>query len=189
VRSALLATALVAVATAPVMAQATVQGFGQDTFSLRLPAGYRLVAQTSPGPGMMAFGFASNQRSDGTRSLIQVTLIDLDKGPGGPPPPLDEIAASMIGGVRQRRDQWKQAESTVTIDGVNAKLIRWSGTNAPSPERPSGQAASAMHGVMVIGIKGMVAFTLHAQDLDAFASATLPASEGALMSFTLKAHD
>ncbi len=97
-RSALLATALVAVAIAPVMAQATVQGCGQDTFSLRLPAGYRLVGQTSPGPGMMAFGFASNQRSDGTRSLIQVTLIDLDKGPGGPPPPLDEIAASMIGG-------------------------------------------------------------------------------------------
>jgi len=171
------------------MGQATVQGFGQDTFSLRLPAGYRLVAQTSPGPGMMAFGFASNQRSDGTRSLIQVTLIDLDKGPGGPPPPLDEIAASMIGGVRQRRDQWKQAESTITVDGVNAKLIRWSGTNASSPERPSGQAASAMHGVMVIGIKGMVAFTLHAQDLDAFASATLPASERALMSFTLKPHD
>ena len=100
------------------MAQITVQGFGQDTFSLRLPAGYRLVAQTSPGPGMMAFGFESNQRSDGTRSLIQVTLIDLDKGPGGPPPPLDEIAASMIGGVRQRRDQWKQAESTIPIDGV-----------------------------------------------------------------------
>ena len=188
-RSALLATALVAVATAPVMAQATVQGFGQDTFSLRLPAGYRLVAQTSPGPGMMAFGFASNQRSDGTRSLIHVTLIDLDKGPGGPPPSLDKIAASMIGGVRQRRDQWKQAESTIAVDGVNARLIRWSGTNAPSPERPSGQAASAMHGVMVIGLKGMVAFTLHAQDLDAFASATLPASEGALMSFTLKPHD
>jgi len=35
----------------------------------------------------------------------------------------------------------------------------------------------------------MVAFTLHAQDLDAFASATLPASERALMSFTLKPHD
>jgi hypothetical protein len=138
---------------------------------------------------MMVFGFTSDKRSDGTRSLIQVTLVDLDKGPAGPPPPLDEIADWMISGVRERRDQWTQAESTITIDGVNAKLIRWSGTNAPSPERPSGQAASGMHGVMVVGIKGKVAFILHAQDLDAFASATLPASEGALMSFTLKPHD
>ena len=187
-RPALLTTALLSVTSMPVAAQAGVQVFGRDTFTLRLPAGYRLLGQTSPGSGVLTFGYASDQRNDGTRSLIQVTLIDLDKGPAGPPPTLDEIAAAMIGGVRQRRDHWQQAESSITLDGVTAQLIRWSGTNAPSPERPSGQPASGMHGVMVIGIKAGVAFTLHAQDVDAFAASTLPASETALMTFTLTTH-
>jgi len=136
---------------------------------------------------MMAFGFATDQRSNGTRGLIQVTLIDLSKVSGGPPPTLDELATSMIGGVRQRRDHWQQSESPVDVDGVRAKLIRWSGSNAPSPERPSDQAATAMHGVMVVGIKGTVAFTLHAQDVEPFSATTLPASEQALMTFALTA--
>ena len=187
-RSALLTTVLLLLGHQPVFGQETVQAFGQDTFSVRLPAGYRLVGQRSGGPGVTAFGFVSDPRSDGTRRLIEVTLIDLDKVSTGTAPSLDEIAAAMIGGVRQRRDHWQQSDSPIQVDGVNAKLIRWSGTNGPSPERPSGQAVSAMHGVMIVGIKAAVAFTLHAQDVDAFGPATLPASEKALMTFRLTPH-
>jgi len=137
---------------------------------------------------MMAFGFATDPRADGTRGLIQVTLVDVDKVSTGPPPTLDEFAAPMIGGVRQRRSHWEQTASSVVIDGVHAKRIKWSGTNEPSPERPSQQAVSAMHGVMVVGIKGTVAFALHAQDVEPFGAASLPVSEEALMTFTLTTH-
>jgi len=47
---------------------------------------------------------------------------------------------------------------------------------------------SAMHGVMVVGIKGTVAFALHAQDVEPFRVGSLPVSEVALMTFTLTPH-
>lgn len=187
-RTAFVPTLLLSLSSAPLTGQATTHAFGGDTFSLRLPAGYQLMGQRRAGPGMIAFGFATDQRTDGTRGLIQVTLVDLDSVPAGAPPTLDELATSMIGGVRQRRDHWEQADSSVDVAGVHAKRITWSGTNEPSPERPSGQAVSAMHGVMLVGIKGTVAFALHAQDVEPFAVTSLPASEKALMTFTLTPH-
>jgi len=187
-RTGFLLVLLLSLSSARVPGQTTIQAFGGDTFRLNLPVGYRLVGQGSPGAGMMAFGFATNQRPDGTRGLIQVTLVDLDKLSTKPPPTLEEFAASMIGGIRQRRNHWQQSESSVDVDGVHTKRIKWSGTNEPSLERPSQQAVSAMHGVMVVGIKGTVAFTLHAQDVEPFAVSSLPASENALMSFTLTPH-
>ena len=187
-RPTLLPLLLLSLSSAPLAGQATIQTFGEDTFSLRLPTGYQLFGQTSPGPGMMAFAFGTDQRANGTRGLIQVTLVDLDKVSAEAPPTLDELAASMIGAVRQRREHWQQTESSVDIAGVHAKRIEWSGTNEPSPERPSQQPVSAMHGVMVVGIKGSVAFTLHAQDVDPFALASLAACEKALMTFTLAPH-
>ena len=180
--------ALLSLIGTPLAGQATMQAFGGDTFRLNLPAGYRLVGQGSPGPGMMAFGFATDPRADGSRALIQVTLVDVDKVSAGPPPTLDEFAASMIGAVRQRRSHWEQTATSVVIDGVHAERIKWSGTNEPSPERPSRQAVSAMHGVMVVGIKGTVAFALHAQDVEPFRVGSLPVSEVALMTFTLTPH-
>ena len=187
-RAAFLPVFLLALSSAPLASQATVQAFGADTFRLSLPAGYRLLGQGSPGPGMMAFGFATDQRADGTRGLIQVTLVDLDRVSAGRSPTLDELAASMIGGVRQRRNAWQQADSFVDVDGVHAKRIAWSGTNEPSPERPTQQAASAMRGIMVVGMKGTVAFVLHAQDVEPFATTSLPVSEKALMTFALTPH-
>ena len=187
-RSTILRILLLSLSCTPLAGQATIQTFGQDTFSLSLPTGYQLLGQRSPGPGMMAFGFGTDQRANGTRALIQVTLVDLDKVTAEAPPTLEELAASMIGGVRQRREHWQQTESSVDIAGVHAKRIAWSGTNEVSPERPSQQPVSAMHGVMVVGIKGSVAFTLHAQDVEPFALASLPACERALMTFTLAPH-
>lgn len=187
-RSTLLPTLLLSLSSAPLAGQVTIQTFGGDTFSLSLPTGYQLVGQRSPGPGMMAFAFATDQRPNGTRGLLQVTLVDLDKVSAEAPPTLDEFAASMIGGVRQRREHWQQTESAVDIAGVHAKRITWSGTNEPSPERPSQQPVSAMHGIMVVGIKGNVAFTLHAQDVEPFALTSLPACDKALMTFTLAPH-
>jgi len=57
-------------------------------------------------------------------------------------------------------------------------MVRAGGTGA-------GPAAGGMRGVMLVGIKGDVAFALHAQDLSAFASGALPICEKALNSFTL----
>jgi hypothetical protein len=169
----------------PLLAQATRQGFGPDTFNLQLPAGYALLGAASPGPGMKAFGFATSPRADGSRGLIQVTLIRLDSVPSADTVTVDQLAASMISGVRQRRSNWQEADSAVTVDGVSSRLISWSGTNEPSPERPSGSPVLAMRGVMIVGVKAGVAFALHAQDVEPFASNALAASEAALKTFAL----
>ncbi len=187
-RASLLLFLLLATRSATLAGQATIQTFGNDTFTLSLPAGYQLLGQSSPGSGLRVFAYATAQRANGTRSLIQVSLIDLDQAAPGSPPTVDEVAAAMIGGVRQRREQWEQTESAVEVAAVPAKRIAWSGTNAPSPERPSQQPASAMHGAMIVGIKGNIAFTLHTQDVDPFALTTVPECEQALMGFTLAVH-
>jgi len=160
--------------------QQTVTQFEGHKFSLQLPEDYSVKSDASPGPGIRTFAFSTSPRSDGTRGIIQVTLIDLKKS-GAPPVTLDELGSSMIEGVRRRRTQWITKESALEIAGVPGKRIEWSGQAELAP----GLAPVGMRGIMVVGIKNDVAFALHAQDLSAFASGALPMCEKALNSFTL----
>jgi hypothetical protein len=158
----------------------TVTQFEGHTFRLQVPEDYSVKSDASPGPGVRTFGFATEPRSDGTRGMIQVTLIDLKKS-GAPPVTLDALGTAMIEGVRRRRTQWITKESATEIAGVPGKRIEWSGEAELAPGRPP----VGMRGVMLVGIKGDVAFALHTQDLSAFASGALPICEKALNSFTL----
>jgi hypothetical protein len=158
------------------------QKFGEHTFALALPAGYKLQTEGGSNPAVRTFGFATEVRTDGTRGLIQVTLVDLRKGPPGREPGLDHFAASMITGVRSRRNDWVQQESRIELTGVEGKRIQWSGSSQPSSE----QKPLAMRGVMIVGIKDGLGFSLHTQDVEPLAASTVPLGEGSLMTLSLE---
>ena len=176
-----LAGVLVVALAIPVAAQKSSHGFEGHKFTIELPAGYVLHADASPQPGMKTFGFSTDPRSDNTRGMLQVSLIDLSLAPPGETPSLDKYAAAMIKGVALRRSQWEQSESSVKIAGVPGKRIQWAGATEPGFGRPPVH----MRGVMIVGIKRSVAFTLHTQDVVAFAETTLPLCEQALNTFAL----
>ena len=159
--------------------------FDHHVFRLQLPAGYRLEADAVPKPGMKTIGFATSPRSDGTRGMIQITLLDLKHASPSDAVTLEKVAEAMIGGVRRRRTNWKQYDSFSTIAGVTAKRIEWFGSLETSPEHPPDRAPGRMQGVMLVGMKDDLAFVLHTQDLLPFADTALPLAEKALRTFTV----
>jgi hypothetical protein len=165
----------------PMAAQRSAHEFEGHKFSLELPTGYLLQADTSPRPGFKTFGFSTDARDDGTRGLIQVTLLDLTAAPDGKSVNLERFAASMIKGVSERRSNWEQTESEILIAGVRGKRIEWKGSREPGFGRPPVN----MRGVMMLGIKGPLGFSLHTFDIVAFAETTIPLGEQALRTFAL----
>ena len=155
--------------------------FEGHRFSLQLPPGYVLEADSSPRPGFKTFGFSTEPRGDGTRGMIQVSLLDLSGAPAGETVTLEKFAAAMIDGVRQRRSGWEQTERDLQLDGVRAKRIEWAGSTEPGFGRPPVN----MRGVMIVGIKKNLGFALHTQDVVAFTDTTLPACEQALQTFAM----
>jgi hypothetical protein len=170
---------------AGVCLQATPQPSSHDfeghTFSLDLPPGYVFQADQSPRHGFKTVGFSTDPRQDGSRGMIQVSLLDLSDGPPGEKVTLERFAEAMIKGVRMRRSRWEQKESDVKIAGVPGKRIEWSGSVEPGFGRP----AVNMRGVMIVGVKNTVGFSLHTQDGAGFADTTLPLCEQALQTFAL----
>ena len=166
--------------------QATPQGSSHDfeghTFSLDLPPGYVLQADQSPRQGFKTVGFSTDPRQDGTRGMIQVSLIDLSGVPPGEKVTLERFAEAMITGVSARRSRWEQKDSDVKIAGVPGKRIEWTGSVEPGFGRP----AVIMRGVMIVGVQNNVGFSLHTQDGTGFADTTLPLCEQALQTFALK---
>ena len=113
--------------------------------------------------------------------MIQVSLLDLSGAPPGERVTLESFAEAMIKGVRLRRSRWEQKDSNVKIAGINGKWIEWTGSVEPGFGRP----AVDMRGVMIVGIKNNVGFSLHTQDGAGFADMTLPLCEQALQTFAL----
>ena len=165
--------------------QTVTYSLNRHTFTLELPPDYSLQGEASPMSGVKTLAFVTEPRPDGSRGLIQVTLVDLTQIESTQRPSLDHFTRSMVDGVRRRRNQWKEVETSVEVGGVRARRVEWSGSNGPSPERPPFQAPSMMHGVMIAGIEGDLAFALHTQDAEPFAAATMPKCERALMTFAI----
>jgi hypothetical protein len=187
-RTLLRLVVLLCLVSTPLRSQTVTRTFGRSTIALTLPAGYQLLGQASPDSSAITLGYGTERRPDGSRGLIQVTLIDLTKAPTGTPVSLQHLTESMIEGVHRRRAGWSQTDSSVMIDGVKANSIRWSGTNEPSPERPAQQPVAMMHGLMIVGIKGTVAFALHTQDVEPYSQTSLPECQKALLTFSLSTH-
>jgi len=174
---------IVLLASLPAASPAATYHFEGNHFTLELPPGYQLTDQASPMRGLMIFGFTTDRRKDGTRGLIELTLLDM-KSISDPVTP-EQFVESMIGGVRRRRSQWKQRETSIEISGMRAKRIAWSGNAAPPPPGSPKQSASGMRGIMIIGMKDRTGFSLHAEDVAPYADDTLPLCEKALMTFHL----
>jgi hypothetical protein len=174
----------VAASATPLAAQDFESRFARHVIRLQLPAGYRLEGEAVPQPGMKTLAFATSPRKDGTRGLIQVTLLDMKQGPPGEAVTLEKFAEAMIGGVRRRRTDWRESGSSSTIAGVPGKRIEWSGSSEASPERPADRPPAPMRGVMFVGIKEDLGFVLHTQDFATFADQALPLGEKALQTFT-----
>jgi hypothetical protein len=164
----------------------TTQHFGEHEFTLVLPDGYALRAEVSPKPWLKVFGFTTEARGDGTRGLIQVSLLDLAQTHPGGTAELAEFATKMAGGVRGRRRLWKAEESEGQLHGTKIKRIEWTGSPEPSAKHPANRAPVAMRGVMIIGIRKQLGFALHTQDLEPFAEETVPLGERALTTFELR---
>lgn len=162
-------------------AQRPTYEFEGHTFSLDLPAGYKFQADQSPRPGFKTFGFSTDPRQDGTRGMMQVSLLDLSGAPAGEKITVEKFADAMIKGVSQRRVRWEQKESDLTIAGVRGRRIEWTGSTEPGFGRP----AVVLRGVMIAGISHDIGFSLHTQDGAAFADTTLPLCEQALRTFAL----
>jgi hypothetical protein len=182
-RGILLATVLFLVLNRWASAENATGAFWKYSFALDLPAGYALEKEASPGPALKAFGFATAPRRDGTRGLVQVTLLNLGEVAGGPGVTLESFAEQMIGGVKRRRSNWKATNTDVTIAGMRAIRIAWSGT----AEASAGAAASGIpaRGVMIVGIRGDLGFSLHTQDVEPWSASELPKCEKALLTFRL----
>jgi hypothetical protein len=162
-------------------AQRTSHDFEGHAFNLDLPPGYVFQSDQSPRPGFTTFGFSTDPRQDGSRGMIQVSLLNLSGAPAGEKVTLERFAEAMIKGVSLRRSRWEQTDSDVKIAGVRGKRIDWAGSVEPGFGRP----AVNMRGVMIVGIKNNVGFSLHTQDLAGFADTTLPLCEQALQTFAL----
>jgi hypothetical protein len=182
---AALLTVALAIATAlPLTAARSGHEFGAHKFSLDLPSGYTLDADADPGRGLRVFGFATPARDDGTHGMIQVSLVDFSTMAPGETATLEKFATAMIDGVHRRRTHWEQTESDVQVDGVRGKRYEWAG----STELGFGRPPTNMRGVMLVGVKKNLGFSLHTQDFVAFAPTTLPLCEQALQTFTLTVH-
>lgn len=176
-------TILIGIIAAPIAGQTVTHSFNGHSFSLDLPPGFHLAGEASPMAGFKTFAFTAQPRPDGTRTLIQVSLIDLTQTRERLT--VARFTRSMIDGVRRRQSQWTESESAVDIAGVAARRIEWTGCNEPSPERPPSMAPSMMRGVMITGIAGDLAFALHTQDMEPQAATTVPRGEQTLMTFAI----
>jgi hypothetical protein len=176
------AVALLAVAmSAPLAAERASHEFEGYKFDLDLPPGYLLDAEANPRAGFKTFGFSTVVRTDGSHGMMQVSLVNFSAAPKGETVTLEKFATAMIDGVHRRRSHWEQAEADVQIDGVRAKRIEWAG----SLESGFGRPSVNMRGVMIVGIKKNLGFSLHTQDVVAFTDTTLPLCEQALQTFVL----
>jgi hypothetical protein len=164
----------------------TSQEFAGQTFTMELPEGYSLLAAASPEASARTFGFATEVRPDGTRGMIQVTLIAHDQTELAGRVDITKIATAMIGGVRARRTQWTSTEKDEELGGVAVRRIEWSSVSPVPIERDGRPVPVPMSGIMIVGMKGPLVFALHTQDVEPFARQAHPVAERAMRTFALE---
>lgn len=154
--------------------------FAGHTWSLQVPSEYLVVGSAQPEPRFSMTGFAPEPRADGSRPMIQITLLDVRESNSTL---FKEIGKAMISGVQKRREEWKVTESETTVGEVRAIRYEWSGIVIPAPDGASMRLPA--RGVMIVGIDDGVAFTLHSQDADEYAKETLALTEPAMRTFRI----
>jgi hypothetical protein len=144
-------------------------------FSLELPAGYKLRRPAGAAPDVTAFLFTPKGRDDRNGGAIEVSIMDMKElaEGGGPAMGPGEIALSVLATIRRERQIFEKQESDVQIAGVRGKRVVWRGKQR--------------QGVIVVGIKRGIGFSLHAEASDSQAKKVLPRASQALLTFELEA--
>lgn len=130
-------------------------------------------------------GYTAAPRADGTRPLLQVSAVDFANLPGEAPSDfIEEFAKAMIGGIEERRTNWKVQRSDVEVGGRRMIRFEWSGVSVPAADGAS--VAAPMRGIMLVGMDGNIGFMLGTQDTEEHAERVLPQNERALRTFVLR---
>ena len=154
---------------------------GRD-WSIDVPAGYHR-SSARPNDKMSTTAFTPEPRADGTRPMVQVTLIDV-RGTSDTPELRRKTAEAMIAGVQRRREEWQVQTSEAKVGDIPVVRYAWRGVTVPASDGASVRVMA--RGVMLVGVEDGLVFALHAQDVDAHAAETLPAHETAMATFRLK---
>lgn len=163
------------------------QEFAGRDVSIELPSELVLM-QTSQGQaGAPTLAFSTPPRPDGTRALVEITLLDLaslsrttgDLGAARLNP--EALLRTMVKGVAGRRRVFMPSGSgPAVVAGVAARRLEWTATLVANKgvERRT-------RGVMFAGRKGTLGFSLHAEDTEPTAAAFLVVAERALRTFAI----
>ena len=157
----------------------TPRQFAGRQWSIDVPAGYT-AADARPDETMITTAFTPAPRADGTRPLVQVTLIDLRRSSGSPEL-VAKFAEAMIAGVQRRREEWQVEKTTDRVGSLGVTRYAWSGVTIPAADGAAQRVKA--RGVMLVGVDGGVGFVLHTQDVDVHAMETLPPNEKVLRTF------
>jgi hypothetical protein len=158
----------------------TVHHFASHTFQLSLPDGYELGVEKSVEARAKVFAFGAPPRSDGTRSAIGVTLLDLRRENLS----LERLTEKFRAAARQLTTVWDGRETDARLAGVPVKRVEWTG--AADLGRPGLPQVVAMRGVFYVGIKDGIGFSVSARDSEPSAATTVPRCERAIASFSLE---
>lgn len=150
-------------------------------WSINVPVGYHRTS-AAPDERMSTTAFAPGPRADGTRPMVQVTLIDT-RETSGTRDFRRKVAESLIAGVQRRREEWQVQMSEARVGDMPVFRYVWRGVTVPASDGASVRVAA--QGVMLVGVKDGLAFALHTQDVDAHAAETIPANEAAMVTFRL----
>lgn len=151
--------------------------FEGRSLQIAVPDGYSEEQSASPQAGTHTIVFAGPIRGDGTRPMVQLTVIKLPAEVS-----LAQFAEQMIKGVERRRTDWECQTSDVKIGEVPGRRFAWTGTATVT----GSTTTARMGGVMYVGIDADIGFALHTQDFEAYASSALPIGEASLRTFRVK---
>ncbi len=110
-----------------VYAEVNIKGFLFD-----LPEGYRGPVTQQRGP-VKILAFVKPHEGKHTQSLIEFSIINLDQAPSHDPIRTakvtnKEILLGMLRGIKRRRNNfWKGNYKEITLAGIPANKIEWSG--------------------------------------------------------------
>jgi hypothetical protein len=182
-RIAIVMLAALALRVGAASAQAVSDTFAGRVVTFDVPVSHPVADRQRLGAAALFVAYRTAPRADCTSGLVLIVLVDLAATAGGDSLTLQQFAATNIGPLRKAHANWAVSESTMVLDDVPAIRYSWSGSLKPSRDCPARRRSPPERGVMIVGIKKGLGFTLQARDVEPHASETVPAGEAALLGF------
>ena len=144
-----------------------------SNYKISPPKGYQRRDADSP-THLQVGGWNGKKRADGTRPMIQLSILTPPPGEGLPD--LETYMSTVLSAVKTRRTDWRESKTSYRlISGIRFAKKKW-----VAKEPGSGRA---MAGALYAGFDGDSVITLYTQDLQSN-SRSLKLGEASLLSFT-----